>query len=135
MTPDQVISASNGRVKRTDPAFLESHKDYAPVNGSHRLTTGDDASVSFYFKESRLVHVTLHFITSHATEVPRLLRQTYGEPIFKEISSGKYTSDKTEWRSEKYNLHIELTEMRMGLDYPSLSITYRPLFEPTQSGL
>lgn len=135
MTPDQVITASSGKAKRLDPAFMATHPDASPVMGSYRLQSGETASVSFDFQSNQLVKVSLNGFSDYGTNLPVLLRQTYGAPIFQEISSAGCKTNTTEWRSEGSNQHIQLTETQCGSGYAMRAINYRPIFAPNQGGL
>jgi hypothetical protein len=135
MTPEQVIAASGGKAKRPGPAFVASHKDVSPVSGAFVLPSGEKAVVNFDFVENRLASVTLLAFERYGTDLPLLLRQTYGAPIYRETSPGALSSETTEWRSEKHNQHVQLYELRQDPNYTARSITYRPTFEPNQGGL
>ena len=96
MTPEQVVAASGGKAKRPDAAFLATHTDVSPVTGIFVLPSGERASVNFDFVVNRLASVTLLAFEKSGVNLPVLLRQTYGAPIFRETSPGSNPSETTE---------------------------------------
>lgn len=135
MSQEQVMVAGNGKIKREDRAKIALYPDIAPLIGNHTLPTGETAVVTFKFVSDRLVLVNLNGFSHRGSDLPMLLRQTYGAPIFRDKSPTACETERTEWRSEATNQYIILNELQCIPGQTTRALIYRPIYQPNSNGL
>ena len=135
MTPDQMLTASKGQLKRCDPkacAGQTTDKTAAQLFGPYQSGEFSFKSFAFFDKQTnKLAQVTLQLTTPEkANELIGALRARYGEP-----SSQNKTTIMTllVWREQKDQ--IALMILGFGQTTNSASIIYQPRITEATKGL